>query len=150
MNTLQVKRLSPQAILPTRATTGSAGYDLYACLPETVVVNPGQAVPIPTGIALGIDDAQIAAFLYARSGLACKSGIIPANCVGVVDSDYRGEVTVVLRNLSGESFTVQHGDRIAQMVLAPVLLPVLQEVEALGETLRGSGGFGSTGRGSTR
>lgn len=145
MQYLKIKRLSPQAILPTRATAGSAGYDLYACLEAPRTIAPGAAVPVGTGIALGIDRVDVAAFIYARSGLACKHGLAPANCVGVVDSDYRGEVTVVLRNAGTEAFVVQPGDRIAQMVLAPVWLPTLQEVEQLEDTVRGTGGFGSTG-----
>lgn len=147
MNQLKIKKVSPGAMLPARATAGSAGYDLYACLDAPLVVAAGQTVPVGTGIALGIGDSSVAAFIYARSGLASKNGIIPANCVGVVDSDYRGEVIVVLKNLSDTDFAVSHGDRIAQMVLTPVLLPQIQEVETLDETVRGAGGFGSTGIG---
>lgn len=149
MNQLKIKKVSPRAILPARATVGSAGYDLYACLDAPLVIAAGQTVSVGTGIALGIGDSSVAAFIYARSGLASKHGIIPANCVGVVDSDYRGEVKVALKNLSATDFTVSHGDRIAQMVLAPVLLPQIQEVDTLDETVRGAGGFGSTGIGGS-
>lgn len=135
--------------MPTRATTGSAGYDLYACLDEAVTIAPQERATIHTGIALGIDQANIVALIYARSGLACKHGIVPANCVGVVDSDYRGEVMVVLHNQSATPFVVHHGDRIAQMVLSPVLLPTLTLVDSLDQTTRADGGFGSTGIGET-
>lgn len=146
MEQLQVKKLSPHAILPCRATGGSAGYDLYACLDQPLVLFPGERGKVGTGIAIGIADNSAAAFIYARSGLAARHGIVPANCVGVVDSDYRGEVIVPLFNSGRQSFTINPGDRIAQMVIAPVLLPELCEVQTLEETVRDSGGFGSTGR----
>lgn len=146
MKQLKIKKVNAAALLPKRATSGSAGYDLYACLSDEVVIHAGEIVKVPTGIALGMEDCGYAVFIYARSGLATKFGIIPANCVGVVDSDYRGEVMVSLTNLQQEDFVVHHGDRIAQMVVAPVLLPELCEVDELDTTQRGDGGFGSTGK----
>lgn len=145
LDKLPIQRLVPEAVLPVRATEGSAGYDLCACLKEEQVILPGETVMIGTGIAIGIPSPDCAAFLYARSGLASKNGIAPANCVGVVDSDYRGEIKVPLRNWGSQLFVVHHGDRIAQMVLAPVYLPVLEEVSQLDGTKRGQGGFGSSG-----
>lgn len=142
---LAIKRLSEGAVLPCRATSGSAGYDLCACMKESVRVEPGEIVRIPTGIAAELDTADAALFIYARSGLASKFGITLANCVGVVDSDYRGEIIVPVINLGQAAYTVEPGQRIAQMVAAPVLLPELEEADSLPETVRGSGGFGSTG-----
>ena len=144
--TVLFRKTDPRAVTPCRATAGSAGYDLYALLDEPVTVEPGGLVRIGTGIALELPSAELAAFIYARSGLASKHGIIPANCVGVVDSDYRGEVQVTLANIGSEPYTVAPGERIAQMVIAPVCLPELRETEELTQTERGSGGFGSTGK----
>lgn len=141
---LLVKKLREDAILPKRATEGSAGYDLCASISEEREIAPGETVKIGTGIALGLQTNRYAVLIYARSGLASKFGIAPANCVGVVDSDYRGEVIVPLHNHGKEPFVVHPGDRIAQMVIAPVELPELLEVENLDETQRGFGGFGST------
>ena len=146
MSLLKVKRLSEKARLPYKATPGSAGMDLYACLDAPVTIEPGERAMIPTGIAIALESPAHCAFLYPRSGLAVKYGIAPANCVGVIDSDYRGEVCAVLQNYSREPFTVSDGERIAQLVIAPVEQPVIEEVEALGDTERGEGGFGSTGR----
>ena len=148
MDELAIKKINPEAIVPTRATAGSAGYDLYACLPqqEPIAIPAGGRAAIPTGIALGIGDAGIAAFVFGRSGLGVRHGIVPANAVGVVDSDYRGEIVVGLANHSDTDFVVHHGDRIAQMVLIPVLTPFLTLCEELDETARGAGGFGSTGQ----
>ncbi len=143
---LCVKRLRDGAVLPRRATEGSAGHDLYALLDEPVTVRPGGLVRIPTGIAVALPCPDYAAFVYARSGLAIKFGIAPSNCVGVIDSDYRGEVIVGLTNHSSEPYTIQNGERIAQMIIAPVVLPEIVECDTLGDTPRGSGGFGSTGR----
>ncbi len=145
MKQLSVQKLKPQALLPTRATAGSAGYDLYACIEAAITIPVGGVVRIGTGIAIGIEDPTIAAFVYARSGLATKQGLIPANCVGVIDSDYRGEILVALKNLSDMPQRIAPNDRIAQLVLAPVYLPTLLEVETLSDTARGDGGFGSTG-----
>ena len=144
---VKIRRLRPGALLPVRATAGSAGYDLFACLEAPVTLAPMGREKIPTGIALEIP-AGTGAFLFARSSLGAKFGVVPANAVGVVDSDYRGEIFVPLANLSGEEYTVQPGERIAQLVLLPVLLPELEEVRELSETARGAGGFGSTGMGT--
>ncbi len=140
---LQVKRLDPAARLPQRATAGSAGYDL--CANEGVVIQPHQVARVKTGIAVAIGDPGLAGFVYARSGLASRHGIAPINCVGVIDSDYRGELQVPLTNHSDTPFEIQPGDRIAQLVLAPVCTPELREVPELDSTARGTGGFGSTG-----
>lgn len=142
---MKIKRLRENAIIPQRATPGSAGYDLCACLDTPEEILPGQTKMIPTGIAIALPE-QTAAFIYARSGLATKKGIAPANCVGVVDSDYRGEIMVSLFNHSGEAYTISPGERMAQMVIAPVLTPEVQEADELEDTVRGAGGFGSTGR----
>lgn len=141
---LLVKRLQKEAILPARATQESAGLDLCACLEEPVSVLPGETVRIPTGLALGLQ-LGTAGFVYPRSGLSTRFGISLANCVGVIDSDYRGEVQVPVVNRSAEAYTIRHGDRIAQLVVAPVFLPEVYETDTLDETERGEGGFGSTG-----
>ena len=145
MNTIRVKKLHPNAILPTYGSTEAAGADLHACLNEPVVIDPGQTAWIPTGIAMEVPKG-CAGLIYARSGLACKKGLAPANKVGVVDSDYRGEITVVLHNHGSVSQTVSGGERIAQMVITPVLTPAYVESDDLSETGRGQGGFGSTGQ----
>lgn len=142
---LKILKLRESATLPSRATAGSVGYDLYADLPEEKIIPPMGAEAISTGIAMAIP-AGYGGFIFARSGLAVKHGIAPANCVGVIDSDYRGEVIVALRNHSGAAFPVRPGDRIAQLVLLPVSTPEIEECAQLGETERGAGGFGSTGR----
>lgn len=146
MSILKVKKLCPEARLPERATEGSAGYDLYALLDQPLTICPGELVRVHTGIAIALEDRFQVALVYARSGLASRHGVIPANCVGVIDSDYRGEIMVSLANIGTEAYTIEPMERIAQMVIAPVLLPSLQEVEDLDETQRGSGGFGSTGK----
>ena len=143
---LQIMRLRPEAILPERQTPGSAGYDLSACLTEDLVIEPGDCVPVPTGIALCPDRKDVVLLVYARSGLATKHGVSMANGVGVIDSDYRGEIGVGLVNLGSEPYTVQPGDRIAQLMVVPVVQPTLTVVDTLDETERGAGGFGSTGR----
>ncbi len=145
MDTISVKKLDPRAILPTYGTCEAAGADLYACLDEDVVIAPGQSVFIPTGLSMEVPKG-CAGLVYARSGIACKRGLAPANKVGVIDSDYRGPVTVVLHNHGTVSQTVTHGERIAQLVITPVLTPAYQEVSELSDTHRGEGGFGSTGK----
>ena len=145
MDLLRVKRLRPSARLLENQTAGSAGYDLHADLDEPVTLLPGQTYPVPTGLAMAIAPG-IAGFVFARSGLAIKHGIVPGNCVGVIDSDYRGEVIVGLRNHGAAPFVLASGDRVAQLVLMPVLTPPVQECDQLDETARGAGGFGSTGR----
>ena len=144
---VKVKRLNDNAVLPKRATEGSAGADLYACINEPVTIAPGQLVKIPTGIAIELESYELAAFLFARSGLGVKHGITLSNSVGVVDSDYRGEVCVGLCNVSSEPYTIQPNERIAQMVIMPVACAGFIEVSELGDTSRGAGGFGSTGKG---
>ena len=144
MNKIRVKKLHPNAILPTYGSVEAAGADIYACLDQPVTVEPGQTAWIPAGFAMEVPQG-CAGLVYARSGLACKKGLAPANKVGVIDSDYRGPVTVVLYNHGSEPQTVAHGDRIAQMVITPVLTPAYEEAEELTNTGRGQGGFGSTG-----
>lgn len=145
MEAISVTKLSPNAKLPTYGTSGAAGADLYACLEEPVLVRPGQSVWVSTGLAMEIP-AGYAGLVYARSGMACKQGLAPANKVGVIDSDYRGPVTVVLHNHGDEERTVTNGDRIAQLVITPVITPGFQLVESLTDSDRGEGGFGSTGK----
>ena len=144
MNHLTVKLLRENATLPARKTAGSVGFDVAACLDEDVVIEPGRTCMVGSGFAIALEPGY-AAFIYARSGLGINNGIIPANCVGVIDSDYRGEIIVGLRNASNEPFKVSDGDRIAQMVVAKCELPMLMLSDDLGETKRGEGGFGSTG-----
>lgn len=147
MNQLSVrlKKVKPGAIAPTYATPGSAACDLSACLDEPVTLHPGDIAAIPTGIALSSGRDDIVALVYGRSGLGTKHGVTLANSVGVIDSDYRGEIRVSLINRGREDFTVHPGDRIAQLMFAPVLHAVFEMVETLDETERGEGGFGSTG-----
>lgn len=145
MEKIPVKRLRPNAILPTYGSADAAGADLYACLEEAITVAPGESVFVPTGIAMEIPKGY-AGLAYARSGLACKRGLAPANKVGVIDSDYRGEFMIVLHNHGNQPQTVEHGERIAQLVITPVYTPGFTEVEALSDTSRGAGGFGSTGK----
>lgn len=142
MKTLKVKRLTETAKLPFRATEGSAGYDL--CADEEVTIHPREAVRVKTGLAVSIGDPAVVGLVYARSGLAFRFGIAPINCVGVIDSDYRGELQVPLTNHGTAPYTIHPGDRIAQLVLAPVYTPEIEEVSELDETVRGEGGFGST------
>jgi dUTP pyrophosphatase len=146
MEILKVKKVRENAKIPTRATEGSAGLDLYACIEEPITLNKGDKAVIPTGIALGLDDPHYAAFIHSRSGLAIKHGIGLLNSVGVIDSDYRGEVCVGVIKQTEEAYTIQPFERIAQMVIKPVELPEIIEVEELDETDRGAGGFGSTGK----
>ena len=143
---LKIKKLNKNAVVPEFATSGSAGMDLRACIESDIVINPGQRALIPTGLAIALESNAYVAYLYARSGLAVKLGITLANCVGVVDSDYRGEIKIGLINQSDVPFTVTNGERIAQMVIAPVIVPEIEEVCELDETERNEGGFGSTGR----
>jgi len=146
MKQLQIMRLKPTAVAPERKTTGSVGYDIAACLDDVITIAPVETHMVGSGIVIALEQGY-AAFLYARSGLGIKQGIIPANCVGVIDSDYRGEVIVGLKNTSNKSFTVKNGDRIAQMVITKCELPEIIVCENLDETQRGDGGFGSTGNG---
>lgn len=145
MNAVRVKILRTGARLPAYGSAQAAGADLYACLPEAVTIAPGETFFVPTGIALEVPTG-CAGLIYARSGLACKRGLAPANKVGVVDSDYRGEIHVALHNHGSVSQTVDNGDRIAQFVITPVLTPAYEIAEDLSDTLRNQGGFGSTGK----
>lgn len=145
MEAIRVKKLKERAVLPTYGSAGAAGADLYACLEEDAVIAPGETAFIPTGLAMEIP-VGCAGLIYARSGLACKRGLAPANKVGVIDSDYRGEFIVALHNHGTQPQTVSHGERIAQLVITPVLTPAYCEVEDLSETQRAGGGFGSTGK----
>ena len=143
--TVRVKKLNPSAQIPTYGSAEAAGADLYACLSEPVTILPGQTAWISTGIALEVPKG-CAGFVFARSSLGAKRGLAPANKVGVIDSDYRGEIRVVLLNHGQEPQTVVHGERIAQFLIMPVLTPQYEEAEDLSDTDRGSGGFGSTGK----
>lgn len=147
---LKIKALSPRIgadiPVPSYATAGSAGMDLRACIDAPVTIMPGEQGLIPTGLAIALPDPGYVALLYARSGLAIKHGLSPANCVGVIDSDYRGEIVVALRNYAKEPYTVEPGERIAQMVITPVVQAEIALVDELDHTDRGAGGFGSTGR----
>ena len=145
MNKIRVKKLRANAILPTYGSVEAAGADLYACLEASITIEPGQTAWVPTGIAMEVPKG-CAGLVYARSGMACKRGLAPANKVGVIDSDYRGEITVVLHNHGTAAQTVEPGERIAQMVITPVLTPAYEEVEEVSNTGRGQGGFGSTGQ----
>jgi len=145
MDAVRVKRLRENAVLPTYGSAEAAGADLYACLDTEIVINPGESAFIPTGLAMELPKG-CAGLIYARSGLACKRGLAPANKVGVVDSDYRGEFMVVLHNHSLQPQTVCNGERIAQLVITPVLTPDYAEVDVLSDTVRAGGGFGSTGK----
>lgn len=145
METLQIKRLSPTARLPERATGDSVGYDLFADLSEPVTVGPGETVLTGTGIAAALQPGTVG-LIFARSGLGVRHGIIPANAVGVIDPDYRGEWKVGLYNHSRQPYTIRPGDRIAQLVIVPVLLPQWEEADSLPPSARDSGGWGSTGR----
>ena len=145
MAMVQIKKLSERAKLPTTGSQYAAGYDLYACTEGDVVIAPHTTVKIGSGIAVALPEGTFGA-VFARSGLASREGLRPANCVGVIDCDYRGECIVAVHNDSGELRTVHHGDRIAQLVLLPYLPMEFEEVDALPETARGTGGFGSTGK----
>lgn len=145
MEKIPVKKLRPNAVLPTYGSALAAGADLYACLESPVTIEPGKTVLIPTGLAMEIP-VGCAGLIYARSGLSVKRGLAPANKVGVIDADYRGEFMVALLNHGSESQTIAHGERIAQLVITPVFTPGFLEVEALSDTARGEGGFGSTGK----
>ena len=145
MSTIAVKKVRDNAVLPTYGSAAAAGADLYACLEEDVTIAPGETVFIPTGIALEVPEGH-AGLIYARSSMGAKRGLAPANKVGVIDSDYRGEVMVALHNHSTVPQTVQHGERVAQMLITPVLTPAYEEASELSDTVRGVGGFGSTGK----
>lgn len=142
---VRIKKLRENAIVPTYGTEFAAGADLYAAVEEAVEIAPGETKMIPTGLAFEIP-AGFAGFVYARSGLASKRGLAPANKVGVIDSDYRGEVMTALHNHGKENQTIEPGERIAQMVIAPYITANFILSDSLDDTERGEGGFGSTGR----
>lgn len=145
MDPIRVKIVREGARLPSYGSAEAAGADLHACIAESVTVAPGETVFVPTGISLEVPKG-CAGFVYARSGMACKRGLAPANKVGVIDSDYRGEVFVVLHNHGQLPQIIANGDRIAQLVITPVLTPPYEVVEELTDTTRSAGGFGSTGK----
>lgn len=146
MEPLKIKKLRENAKIPVRATPGSAGMDLCACIDSPLTLGGGEKALIPTGIAIALPSPELGAFVFARSGLAIKHGIGLLNGVGVIDSDYRGEVCVGVINQLSEPYTIEPGERIAQLVIMPVsLIPPVEAVE-LDETERGAGGFGSTGK----
>ncbi|MBQ3135586.1 MAG: dUTP diphosphatase [Oscillospiraceae bacterium] len=147
---LKVKAVSPRIgadiPVPFYASAGAAAMDLHACVDEAVVIPAGQRRVVPTGIAVALPSADYVALIFARSGLGIKHGIAPANCVGVIDSDYRGEIMVGLHNAGDTDYTIQPADRIAQMMITPVVQAQVELVDELDETDRGTGGFGSTGK----
>ncbi|MBQ9744112.1 MAG: dUTP diphosphatase [Clostridia bacterium] len=142
---VRIKKLNDKAVLPTYGSPYAAGADLYACIDDDIMIEPDKTVLIKTGLSMEIP-VGFAAFIYARSGLASKRGLAPANKVGVVDCDYRGEVMVALHNHSDIAQAVTVGERIAQLVIAPYYTADFEECDELSETVRGEGGFGSTGR----
>lgn len=145
MKPIRLKLLREGARVPTYGTAQSAGADLYACLEDAIVIAPGESAWIPTGISAELPQGY-AGLVYARSSLGTKRGLAPANKVGVIDSDYRGEIMVVLHNHSKSEQSIEPGERIAQLVITPVITPGFQVVEELEETERSGGGFGSTGK----
>ena len=145
MMVMKWKRLHKEAQAPERQTPGSAGYDLCACIQEPVVLEPGDSFAFPTGLAAEIP-AGCVGLMFTRSSMGVKHGITLPNSVGVIDSDYRGELVVPLQNYGKEPYAVQPGERVAQLVIVPVALPRLEEARELSSTQRGTGGFGSTGR----
>ena len=141
---VNIKKLKANAALPVYSSAAAAGADLRACLEEDVIIRPGKTEMISTGLAMEVPEGY-AGLIYARSGLASKRGLAPANKVGVIDSDYRGEIMVALHNHSEEDAVISHGERIAQLIITPYLTAEFTEKEVLEETERGFGGFGSTG-----
>ena len=141
---VEIKRLTETAVLPVRGSAQAAGYDLCADISEALVIEPGETAIVATGLSFALPDGYFGG-IYARSGLATKRGLRPANCTGVIDSDYRGPVIVALHNDSTEPQTIEPGERIAQLIVQPYLAVTFEEVETLDETERGAGGFGSTG-----
>ncbi len=142
---INIKKINPNAIVPTYGSVDAAGADLYACIEADVTIAPGETYLVKTGISMEIP-VGFAGLIYARSGLSTKKGLAPANKVGVIDSDYRGEIMVALYNQSDKPQTIEPGERIAQMVITPFIQGIFNEVDELSDTARGEGGFGSTGR----
>lgn len=145
MEVLKIKKVQENAVIPKRATEGSAGLDLCACFDAPLTLNGGDTALIPTGLAIELPSSQYGAFVFARSGLSIKHGIGLLNAVGVIDSDYRGEIKVGVINQIKEPYTIEPGERIAQLVIMPVATLPVEEAQTLGESERGAGGFGSTG-----
>ena len=146
MDKLKIKLMRENAKMPKVMSDGAAGFDLFACIEKPVEILPSSLHMIPTGIAIQLPDSDHAALIYARSGLAVKHGITLSNCVGVIDSDYRGEIMVGLCNISDKAYTIEPNERIAQMVITPICRMETEQVKELDDTDRGAGGFGSTGR----
>lgn len=146
MQKLKIKKIRTDAILPTRGSNGAAGLDLYAYLDEPLTLEPRGLYKVPTGVAIALPDKNTVGLVFARSGLGMKHGISLSNAVGVIDSDYRGELIVGLSNLSSVPYTLAPGERFAQLVVMPVFPMDLEETDDLGETQRGAGGLGSTGK----
>lgn len=146
---VRVKKLDSRARLPERGTASAAGADLLALLDAPKELAPGETAMIPTGLAVEIPEGY-AGLVFARSGISCKHGVAPANKVGVIDADYRGEVTVALHNHSAQTYTIEPFERIAQLVVVPFLAAEFEQTDELSQTERGSGGFGSTGRGTSK
>lgn len=142
---LKIKKVRPNAVIPKRATQHSAGLDLTACIDAPLTVKAGERTLIPTGIAIALP-AQSVGLIFARSSLGTKHGIALSNGVGVIDEDYRGELCVGIFNSSREDYTIEPFERIAQLVVAPIRYPAVEEADELDDTARGAGGFGSTGR----
>ena len=145
MEVLKIKKVQENAVIPKRATEGSAGLDLCACIDAPLTLNSGDTALIPTGLAIELPSSQYGAFVFARSGLSIKHGIGLLNAVGVIDSDYRGEIKVGVINQIKEPYTIEPGERIAQLVIMPVTTLPVEEAQTLGESERGAGGLGSTG-----
>ena len=145
MEVLKIKKVQENAVIPKRATEGSAGLDLCACIDAPLTLNSGDTALIPTWLAIELPSSQYGAFVFARSGLSIKHGIGLLNAVGVIDSDYRGEIKVGVINQIKEPYTIEPGERIAQLVIMPVATLPVEEAQTLGESERGAGGFGSTG-----
>ena len=142
---IEIKKLREGAVIPTRGSAAAAGYDLRACTGAPMVIAPGETAMVGTGLSIAVPEGYFGA-VFARSGLACKQGVRPANCVGVCDSDYRGDYMVALHNASRVPCEIAPGDRIAQLVVMPFLELEFEEKDELSDTARGAGGFGSTGR----
>ncbi len=142
---IRIKKVREQAVIPTYGTEYSAGADIYSCIPEPIHLAPGKAVLIPTGIAMEIPTGYVG-LVYARSSLAVKRGLAPANKVSVIDSDYRGELMVPILNHSGTEQVIEPAERIAQMIFTPYYMACFEETDTLEDTNRGAGGFGSTGK----
>ena len=143
---VKIKKLRQNAVMPTRGSDGAAGLDLYACIDKPIVINPRGLYKIPTGVAIALPDKDTVGLIFSRSGLGVNHGVSLPNAVGVVDSDYRGELIVGIGNTGEKAYTLSPGERFAQLVVMPVYGVTLEETDDLGETFRGSGAFGSTGR----